>query len=77
MIRFLRFPDSKILDLLINKNIKHRFLYGHLIGNEVLEKFAQLLKKSLKTNDVPFRWGGYEFLIISYNSFSHEAKLLS
>ena len=38
--------------------------YGHLVGDEVLKKFAKILKESLRKEDIIIRWGGEEFLII-------------
>ncbi|MBS2970290.1 diguanylate cyclase [Metabacillus sp. KIGAM252] len=38
--------------------------YGHLMGDRVLAGFANLLKQNLRTGDLPFRYGGEEFLIL-------------
>lgn len=38
--------------------------YGHLIGDEVLKKFAVILKKETRQTDTAGRWGGEEFLVI-------------
>lgn len=39
-------------------------LYGHLVGNDVLRRFALTLKKALREEDIIGRYGGEEFLII-------------
>jgi len=38
--------------------------YGHLIGDQVLIKIAELGKESIRVTDYFGRWGGEEFLII-------------
>jgi diguanylate cyclase (GGDEF)-like protein len=38
--------------------------YGHLAGDQVLEKLAQVIKQSVRNEDVPSRFGGEEFTIL-------------
>ena len=38
--------------------------YGHAIGDHVLQKFVQIAKQTIRTEDVLIRWGGEEFLIL-------------
>ncbi|MDH5516570.1 MAG: diguanylate cyclase [Gammaproteobacteria bacterium] len=38
--------------------------YGHAVGDEVLVEMSNLVKKSLRRNDIIGRWGGEEFLVI-------------
>ncbi len=45
---------------------------GHQAGDEVLKKYAALLRKSFKQSDLIFRWGGDEFIVILKNT--REAK---
>lgn len=51
-----------LIDLDYFKQINDTF--GHLSGDKVIQKFARLLKKSLRKNDVVSRWGGEEFLVV-------------
>jgi diguanylate cyclase (GGDEF)-like protein len=37
--------------------------FGHLTGDAVLRKLAQILVQSVRTSDVVARWGGEEFII--------------
>ena len=41
--------------------------YGHLKGDEVLQKLADKVKHNLRESDLVIRWGGEEFLIILKN----------
>lgn len=38
--------------------------YGHQTGDAVLVKFAKILQRETRENDIVARWGGEEFLII-------------
>jgi diguanylate cyclase (GGDEF)-like protein/PAS domain S-box-containing protein len=42
--------------------------YGHEAGDKLLQKYADLLRKSFKQSDLIFRWGGDEFIIILKNT---------
>jgi len=39
-------------------------VYGHLIGDEVLLTFSQLMKNSFREKDMLFRYGGEEFIAV-------------
>lgn len=38
--------------------------YGHIIGDCILKEFAEICQSSLRSNDVFFRWGGEEFVLL-------------
>jgi diguanylate cyclase (GGDEF)-like protein/PAS domain S-box-containing protein len=42
--------------------------YGHGTGDELLRKYADLLRRSFKQSDLIFRWGGDEFIVILKNN---------
>ncbi|KMY52349.1 diguanylate cyclase [Peribacillus loiseleuriae] len=48
--------------------------YGHLLGDRVLNEFAQFIKRSIRSSDLIFRYGGEEFVIIFPRTKNKEAK---
>ncbi len=38
--------------------------YGHQLGDEVLKKVASIVRKSIRTHDLPARYGGEEFAVV-------------
>jgi diguanylate cyclase (GGDEF)-like protein len=50
------------LDVDYLKEINDQF--GHLIGDEYLRGVAEVIKKNVRAEDIPVRWGGDEFLLI-------------
>jgi diguanylate cyclase (GGDEF)-like protein len=57
-----------MLDLDNFKRINDK--YGHLKGDEVLKKVADILKKHFRSYDVVARFGGDEFLVLILSSES-------
>ena len=51
-----------IMDLDRFKSINDN--YGHLIGDEVLLTFANILRRTLRDRDLIFRYGGEEFVVL-------------
>lgn len=39
--------------------------YGHLIGDKVLKRLAQVMSEAARTEELPFRWGGEEFALLT------------
>lgn len=68
------FNDISFLFFDIDHFKKINDTYGHDIGDEVLKKVAELLKKSLRVGDVVARWGGEEFVAILLGARESEAK---
>lgn len=48
--------------------------YGHLVGDEVLKDFANILKNEAHEHDFIGRWGGEEFILIVSNTDIQKAK---
>lgn len=60
-----------ILDIDHFKSINDNF--GHIYGDEVLLLFSDLMKKSFRSNDLLFRYGGEEFVVVLTSSTESEA----
>lgn len=48
-------------------------IYGHLVGDKVLYSVVNVVKKLIREDDLLFRWGGEEFVIILSNTGNREA----
>lgn len=51
--------------------------YGHLVGDELLFQFAQLLQEECRDTDHIGRWGGEEFIILIPNTNLSSAVLMA
>ncbi|MDR0760419.1 MAG: sensor domain-containing diguanylate cyclase [Treponema sp.] len=51
--------------------------YGHLAGDKVLECIAQVIKQSVRIEDVPSRFGGEEFTILLPNTDQNTALIVA
>ena len=51
--------------------------YGHAVGDCVLKNVARTIKKELRENDIPSRYGGEEFAILLPHTTLEEAQLVA
>lgn len=51
--------------------------YGHLKGDEVLVKTANICKNTIRSTDIAARWGGEEFVIVLPDTNIHGAMKLA
>lgn len=49
--------------------------FGHIYGDEVLLLFSNLMKKTFRDNDLLFRFGGEEFVVLLANTDTAHAHL--
>ncbi|GAA0180582.1 hypothetical protein SH2C18_32460 [Clostridium sediminicola] len=62
-----------LFDLNKFKNINDTF--GHIIGDEVLKNFSNILKDNFRSSDIIGRFGGDEFVALIYNDDKNEIVL--
>jgi diguanylate cyclase (GGDEF)-like protein len=73
-----RFCEPFVLMVLDLDNFKQvNDIHGHLMGDEVLVAFVNLVSKCLRGNDQLFRFGGDEFAIILENETLDAAKIVA
>lgn len=48
--------------------------YGHDVGDIVLKKVAEFIKKSVRVGDIVSRWGGEEMVVLLLGANESEAK---
>lgn len=49
--------------------------HGHTVGDEVLQRFAQVIEGALRDTDILARWGGEEFLLLINDTHADLAKV--
>lgn len=51
--------------------------YGHDVGDVILKEISEIIRKTIRVSDYPFRWGGEEFIIICPSTPMEDAKVLA
>jgi len=63
--RASRYPERfGILILDLDRFKKYNDTYGHLAGNDALQRVARVIREAVRTVDFPARYGGEEFAVI-------------
>jgi diguanylate cyclase (GGDEF)-like protein len=60
--------SSSVIVMDVDKFKNFNDSYGHLAGDRVLETLALTIKKGVRTEDIPSRFGGEEFTVLLPNS---------
>ena len=63
------------IDIDYFKNVNDQF--GHVIGSQILNDMTAVLKKQLRSNDLVYRYGGDEFIVLLPNSNIDESKRIA
>lgn len=64
-----------LIDIDFFKKVNDNF--GHLIGDQLLKKFSQHIQSQLRKNDLLFRFGGEEFLVLLTDINQTEANTVA
>ncbi len=76
--RSQRYRTSLSIILLDIDNFKSvNDIYGHQVGDKVLQEISQILKINIRKTDTLGRWGGEEFLLILPNTDKNVAIILA
>ena len=68
---------SSLIVIDVDKFKNFNDTYGHLAGDQVLEKLAQVIRSNVRTEDIPSRFGGEEFTILLPNTDLSTAWMVS
>lgn len=71
--RFGKTLGAILLDIDHFKKINDQ--YGHLFGDQVLIELSQCLRQQIRREDVLFRWGGEEFLVIGMSDNTNHGSI--
>lgn len=50
---------------------------GHAVGDKALQELGEIIQKNIRDFDIPFRYGGEEFLIIFPTASSEDASFIA
>ncbi|MDR0456815.1 MAG: GGDEF domain-containing protein [Treponema sp.] len=68
---------SSVMVIDVDKFKDFNDIYGHLAGDQVLEKLAQIIRQSVRDDDIPSRFGGEEFTIMLPHTDISTAKVIA
>lgn len=69
--------DLSIIMLDINDFKGFNDNYGHLMGDEILRRFGDLIRDVIRKSDIPFRYGGDEFAVLLPESNTDMAEVVA
>jgi diguanylate cyclase (GGDEF)-like protein len=74
-----QFKGSKLSLILLDIDFFKHYndTNGHMLGNQVLVQLADVIRYSIRENDVAFRFGGEEFVILLPNTEVEEAVMIA
>ena len=76
MMKRYEYP-SCIIVLDIDRFKEMNDVYGHPVGDTILEKLATVLSSHIRESDVLSRWGGDEFLLLLSHTSIAEGRIVA
>jgi diguanylate cyclase (GGDEF)-like protein len=68
---------SAVIVIDVDKFKEFNDIYGHIAGDQVLEKLSLVIRQSVRDKDIPSRFGGEEFTIILSHTEVPVAKMVA
>jgi diguanylate cyclase (GGDEF)-like protein/putative nucleotidyltransferase with HDIG domain len=69
--------DFSVLTIDLDFFKTYNDIYGHAMGDEILQEFGQLIRSSIRTSDIGARYGGDEFAVILLRTSAEGAKMVA
>ncbi len=73
----LNVVDSSVIMFDIDNFKKVNDTYGHVIGDVVLKRVAEVISNNCRVSDIPIRYGGEEFVVLLNNCSLENAFLVA
>lgn len=51
--------------------------YGHLVGDRILQQYAEIIRRQLRESDYVVRWGGEEFLVVARQTEASQLNVIA
>jgi diguanylate cyclase (GGDEF)-like protein/putative nucleotidyltransferase with HDIG domain len=69
--------DFSVLTIDLDFFKTYNDIYGHAMGDEILQEFGQLIRSSIRTSDIGARYGGDEFAVILLRTSAEGAEMVA
>ncbi|MCW8956361.1 MAG: GGDEF domain-containing protein [Gammaproteobacteria bacterium] len=74
-------PRTGMIASLIMLDLDHfkkiNDIYGHIVGDQILVKFTELINNRIRISDSLYRFGGEEFVLIALGTSASAAEILA
>lgn len=70
-------PGNVLLVIDIDDFKEFNDRHGHVCGDEVLVRFAEILKRAVRSSDYVVRWGGEEFVVLATDANPEDGAIIA